>query len=71
MKTFEATVTPITDIPKHLRWKREWVFKIINRGSGWYNTLTEIQKQELQVWYQGWLDVTDTLIEPIKPTWLD
>jgi hypothetical protein len=33
--------------------------------------LTDTQKQELQVWYQAWLNVTDTLIEPVKPAWLN
>lgn len=27
-------------------------FSVINRGQLWYNTLTEEQKQELQIWYQ-------------------
>ena len=44
-------------------------FPIINRGSFWYNTLTEEQKTEVQTWYQEWLDAPTTLIEPIKPTW--
>ena len=45
-------------------------FPIINRGNAWYNSLTEIQKQELQVWYQAWLDAPSTLIEPEQPDWL-
>lgn len=58
------------DMKEVFRRKRKWVFSIINRGNAWYNTLTEIQKQQLQKWYKEWLDVTDTLIEPIKPEWL-
>ncbi len=46
-------------------------FDIVNRGQVWYNTLTEEQRQELQEWYQAWLDVTDTLVEPIKPKLLE
>lgn len=46
-------------------------FPIINRGALWYETLTEIQKEELKVWYKAWLDVTDTLVAPIKPSWLE
>lgn len=66
----EATVLPIEDMPNHLRWKRKWVFSIINRGPAWYNSLTEEQKQELQIWYQAWLDSPETLIEPSTPTWI-
>jgi leucyl-tRNA synthetase len=45
-------------------------FRIINRGQAWYNTLTEHQRQELQVWYRNWLDVTLTKVIPVKPTWI-
>ena len=45
-------------------------FPIINRGALWYNTLTEEQEAELQVWYQAWLDVTETKVIPEKPEWL-
>ena len=58
------------DLSISLRFKRKRCFGIINRGPAWYNTLTEQQKNELQSWYQAWLDVTDTLIEPVDPTWL-
>lgn len=54
-----------------LRDKREReCFFIINRGSLWYDNLTETQKVELSIWYKEWLNVTKTLEEPIKPTWL-
>ena len=45
-------------------------FPIVNRGIVWYNTLTSEQKEELNNWYQAWLDVTETLEIPQKPTWL-
>lgn len=45
-------------------------FSIVNRGQLWYNRLTEEQIAELNVWYQSWLDVTDTLVVPDKPEWL-
>ena len=45
-------------------------FSIVNRGQMWYNRLTESQKQELQDWYEAWLNVTDTLVEPETPEWL-
>lgn len=55
----------------NLRFSRELhCFPIINRGAPWYNTLTEEQKQELQTWYQAWLDVTETKVKPENPSWL-
>lgn len=55
-----------------LRKQREQeCFPIINRGQLWYSTLTAEQYKELQVWYQAWLDVTETLVAPEKPGWLE
>lgn len=45
-------------------------FAVINRGQLWYDTLTESQKSELCAWYDAWLKVTETFVEPIMPTWL-
>jgi len=59
------------DMRSVFRKKRRAVFDIINRGQPWYNTLTDKKKQELQVWYQAWLDITVTLKEPVKPSWLN
>lgn len=54
-----------------LRQQREAeCFSVINRGSFWYETLTDKQKEELKVWYQAWLDVTDTLVVPEKPDFI-
>lgn len=54
-----------------LRLKREKMcFPYINRGALWYGNLTEAQKDELSVWYQAWLDVTETKVMPEKPEWL-
>ena len=54
-----------------LRNRREQeCFPVINRGALWYDTLTPEQLEELQKWYTSWLDVTETLEEPIKPEWL-
>lgn len=62
-----------------LREKRENIcFKIINRGELWYNRLTDEQKQDLDNWYQEWLDITDkyvygmniNTIIPRNPIWL-
>lgn len=55
-----------------LRAKRENIcFPVVNRGQLWYNTLTAEQLAELATWYQAWLDVTTTLIEPMILGWLD
>lgn len=45
-------------------------FPIINRGELWYERLTDQQREELQFWYQAWLDVTKTHTVPAKPEWL-
>jgi hypothetical protein len=45
-------------------------FVYINRGELWYNRLTSEQKIELDMWYQEWLNVTETFIIPTKPLWL-
>ena len=45
-------------------------FSIINRGSLWYATLADEQVEELNKWYQNWLDCTETLEIPKKPEWL-
>ncbi len=55
-----------------LRREREKVcFPVVNRGTLWYDGLTAEQKTELGVWYQAWLDVTDTRVSPDIPTWLN
>ena len=54
-----------------LRRKREkQCFPYINRGQLWYSKLTDEQKNELDAWYQAWLDVTDTKNIPTAPAWL-
>lgn len=54
-----------------LRSQREKVcFSYINRGELWYSKLTLEQKEELDTWYQAWLDVTDTKVVPETPDWL-
>lgn len=45
-------------------------FPIINRGKLWYDNLTNSQLEELNIWYNEWLNVTETLIDPIKPIWI-
>jgi hypothetical protein len=47
----------------------------IDRSQLWYNSLSELQKSELQAWYQVWLNMPETVrngtwVEPILPEWL-
>lgn len=54
-----------------LRFRRETeCFMVINRGYLWYDTLTAAQRDELKMWYEAWLNITKTLIVPVKPEWL-
>lgn len=50
--------------------REEECFPVINRGGIWYDTLTEQEKSDLMDWYQAWLNATDTLVIPEKPSWL-
>lgn len=64
---------PYTDeeYVEYLRAEREAIcFSVINRGAAWYNRLTPEQNDELQEWYQAWLDVTETKVKPETPTWV-
>lgn len=70
MTVGEETVPELTI--GDLRYMRDiQCFPIINRGALWYDRLTTEQKEELNTWYQAWLDVTETKIIPDKPTWLN
>ncbi len=61
-----------------LRQRREQeCFSIINqnfiidgKSVSWFDTLTDEQKQEANIWVQSWRDVTETKIVPEKPKWL-
>ena len=56
---------------KDLRRQREIeCFSVINRGYLWYYQLSESQLAELSAWYNAWLNVTETLEIPKKPSWL-
>lgn len=55
----------------YLRSQREKAcFPYVNRGSLWYSKLTDAQREELDAWYQAWLDVTETRVIPETPEWL-
>lgn len=56
---------------KEIREYRKYeCFPVINRGELWYKQLNEDQLQELNAWYQEWLDATKTLTIPERPEWL-
>jgi len=58
-------------INNDLRRKRDKVcFPYVNRGYLWYSKLTDDQKEQLNEWYQAWLDVTDTKVVPQMLEWL-
>ena len=76
-------IPPLTEeqILNNLRNRREVeCFTYINRGVLWYNTLTTEQQQQLNTWYQAWLNVPQIYLEtkpanietiiPQKPSWL-
>lgn len=46
-------------------------YPVVNRGQLWYDHLTTKQKTLLNDWYEAWLDVTRTLIEPRTPGWIN
>ena len=47
-------------------------FNIVdNRSQLWWNRLTEIQREEIEMWYEAWLNVTETRVIPKKPLWLE
>lgn len=53
------------------RMRRNECFSVINRGKAWYDLLTVEQESELKAWYEAWLNVTDSLVIPKRPSWLD
>jgi hypothetical protein len=46
-------------------------FSYIDRSKFWYDSLTPAQLTELSAFYEAWLEVTDTLEVPEKPSWLE
>lgn len=69
-KEKEAIFKQTQNIKRLRRQRESECFPVINRGALWYELRTEEEKIELREWYQKWLDVTDTLVIPEKPTWL-
>lgn len=51
--------------------KKECFEVLESKSKLWYDNLTEVQYNELNTWYNAWLNVTDTLVVPTKPTCLE
>lgn len=54
------------------RKRQKECFDIINRGQPWYenNVNTEERKTQLDIWYQEWLNATETKVIPTRPGWI-
>lgn len=59
----------ILEYYRHMR--EQLCYPIINRGKLWYDHLTLAQHNELNDWYEAWLDVTETHVIPETPIWVD
>ena len=46
-------------------------FSVINRGQLWYEGVSITQLLELRQWYKAWLNVTETMVVPVRPAWLE
>ncbi len=67
---YEAHVTE--EIREEYRLRRETeCFAVVNRGQLWYEGVSLTQLIELRQWYKAWLNVTETMVVPEKPTWLE
>jgi hypothetical protein len=51
--------------------RKKECFPIVNRGFLWYNRLTREQLNELDEWYQAWLDAPKTRVVPPLPQWVN
>ena len=67
---YEAYVTEETKEEYRRRREKE-CFSVINRGQLWYEGITIQQMVELRQWYNAWLKVTETMVIPEKPEWLE
>lgn len=52
-------------------YREKYVFPIINRGKLWYDHLTFTQIDELNTWYEKWLDIDENFKMPAEPAWLN
>ena len=69
-EAYEIHVTEETKEEYRLRREKE-CFSVINRGQLWYEGISITQLLELRKWYKDWLAVTETMVIPEKPAWLE
>lgn len=69
-ETYEAHVTEEIKAEYRIRREKE-CFAVVNRGQLWYEGITLQQMVELRRWYKAWLNVTETMVVPEKPAWLE
>lgn len=68
---YDNTIDKIIEQKNELRTRRKLIcFPIVNRGQLWYDRLTKVQKEELNTWYDAWLDITEAMTEPEVPEFL-
>ena len=57
---------------QQIRQRREKeCFPIVNRSESWKRRLTQEQRNELELWYQQWLDAPETGNIPVTPAWIN
>lgn len=67
---YEAHATE--ELKAEYRQRREAeCFSVVNRGQLWYEGISIAQLLELRQWYKAWLNVTETMVVPEKPSWLE
>lgn len=71
MKLYTLTQADLLEVEHMRNVRNQCVFTIINRGRLWYDLLSAEQLEELDAWYKGWLDFTETGIVPQTPKWLE
>ena len=69
-EAYERHVTEETKEEYRQRREKE-CFAVVNRGQLWYEGITLQQMVELRRWYKAWLNVTETMVVPEKPAWLE
>ena len=69
-EAYEIHVTEEAKEEYRLRREKE-CFSVINRGQLWYEGISITQLLELRKWYKDWLAVTETMVIPEKPAWLE
>lgn len=67
----KEVVIELEERREELRTLRETeCFSYVDRSQFWYDSLSSTQLVELHTWYDAWLNVTETMIIPERPTWL-